>query len=173
MSGAGRSVARKTLEDIGCEAIDNLPLALVPILVAPAADAPAIGLGIDARTRGFGIAAMPETLGAVDLGFDVRFLANPHYIARSRPLCGLDPPVAAHIAEDAEFKPFFDRLWQLLRPLLPRYEQEGKAYLTIAIGCTGGRHRSVAIAEHLAARYRERDDLVVEVVHRDVDRFAG
>ncbi|HZU89636.1 MAG TPA: RNase adapter RapZ [Stellaceae bacterium] len=102
-----------------------------------------------------------------DLVFAVRFLDNPHYGAALRPLCGLDPPVAAHIARDAEFKPFFARLWRLLRPLLPRYEREGKAYPTIAIGCTGGRHRSVFVAERLAAQLRS-EGLPVEVAHRDL-----
>jgi UPF0042 nucleotide-binding protein len=282
MSGAGRSTALKTLEDLGYEAIDNLPLSLVPTLIKhAAADAPsgcslrsrgvgAIAIGADARTRGFGIAAMLETLETVvrrtgrdlgvlfvdcdderlarrytetrrphplasdrplgdairserraisalreradlvidtsalsaadlrrllyghfalpgsrlrlfvtsfayrhgvpreaDLVFDVRFLDNPYYVAALRPLCGLDPPVAAYIARDAEFEPFFDRLWRLLRPLLPRYEREGRAYLTIAIGCTGGRHRSVFVAERLAARLRA-ENLPVEVGHRDL-----
>jgi RNase adapter protein RapZ len=102
-----------------------------------------------------------------DLIFDVRFLDNPYYVDDLRTLTGHHPAVAAHIQRDADFAPFFDRLWRLLRPLLPRYEMRGKTYLTIAIGCTGGRHRSVFVAERLAARLREAG-WRVEVAHRDL-----
>src|SRR5439155_21696371 len=77
-----------------------------------------------------------------DLIFDVRFLDNPHYVPELRPLTGRDPAVAARIERDPGLSPFLAGLWRLLEPLVPRYEQEGKSYLTIAIGCTGGRHRS-------------------------------
>jgi RNase adapter protein RapZ len=90
-----------------------------------------------------------------DLVFDARFLENPHYIDALRGQSGRDPAVGAHIETDPDFPIFFDRLWQLLGPLLPRYETSGKTYLTIAIGCTGGRHRSVYVAERLARRLRE------------------
>jgi RNase adapter protein RapZ len=102
-----------------------------------------------------------------DLIFDVRFLDNPYYVDDLRALSGHHPAVAAHIERDVDFAPFFDRLWRLLRPLLPRYEIGGKTYLTIAIGCTGGRHRSVYVAERLAARLRE-TGWRVEVAHRDL-----
>src|SRR5260221_14558967 len=81
-----------------------------------------------------------------DLVFDVRFLENPHYVPALRPLSGLDPAVGAYIEADPGFAPFLDRLTALLVPLLPRYDREGKSYLTIAIGCTGGQHRSVYAA---------------------------
>jgi UPF0042 nucleotide-binding protein len=271
MSGAGRSTALKTLEDMGYEAFDNLPLSLVPALIeSAAADAPAIAVGADLRTRGFAIESMLETLdkvvgragrelkvvfvdcdderlerrytetrrphplagdrpvmdgirlerqvvsalrdradlvidtsnltaaelkrlltghfglGAVglrvfvtsfayrqgvprdaDLIFDVRFLTNPHYIPALRPLTGQDAAVAAHIERDPGFLPFFTGLWRLLRPLLPRYETEGKTYLTVGIGCTGGRHRSVYVAERLAAEMRDAG-VRVELSHRDL-----
>jgi UPF0042 nucleotide-binding protein len=270
MSGAGRSTALKALEDMGYEAIDNLPLSLVPALVENAAEAPAIAVGADTRTRGFAIKTVIETLDEAarrsgrdlrvlfidcdderlgerytetrrphplagdrpvmdgirlerrvvwplrdradlvidtshltsadlkrllsghfaldarglrvfvtsfayrhgvprdaDLLFDVRFLDNPHYISQLRPLTGLDEGVARHIENDAGFAPFFEGLWQLLAPLLPRYETEGKSYLTIGIGCTGGRHRSVYVAERLAARLRGAG-WRVEVAHRDL-----
>ncbi len=86
-----------------------------------------------------------------DLVFDVRFLRNPHYVAALRPLTGRDPEVAAFIAADPDFAPFLERLCQWLEPLLPRFEREGKSYLTIAFGCTGGRHRSPVLAEELRA----------------------
>jgi RNase adapter protein RapZ len=105
-----------------------------------------------------------------DLAFDVRFLANPHYEIELRDLTGLDPRVVAFIARDGRLAGFYDRLHPLLDFLLPQYVAEGKAHLVVAIGCTGGRHRSVAIAEHLAERYRDSDDLDVAVAHRDVDK---
>jgi RNase adapter protein RapZ len=275
MSGAGRSTAFKVLEDLGYEAIDNLPLSLVPAFVERAADAPAIAVGAHVGTRGFGDAAMLETVAAAvartgrrlevlfidcddarlaqrytetrrphplagdrpvtdgirlerqavsalrqradlvidtsaltaadlkrvltgnyaldgaglrvfvtsfayregiprdaDLIFDVRFLDNPHYVPELRPLDGFDPRVAAHIERDPGFAPFFDGLWQWLRPLLPRYENEGKTYLTIAVGCTGGRHRSVHVAERLAARLRG-EGLRTEVGHRELAQTGG
>lgn len=102
-----------------------------------------------------------------DLAFDVRFLPNPHYVEELRPLTGRDPAVAEYVARDGTLAEFYERLHALLDFLLPRYIAEGKAHLTIAVGCTGGRHRSVAIAEHLAERYRDREGMNVDVVHRD------
>jgi rhodanese/phosphatase family RapZ-like protein len=104
---------------------------------------------------------------------DVRFLPNPHYEAALRPLTGHDERVVAYIARDGRLDELYERVMPLLDFLLPQYVAEGKAHLTIAIGCTGGRHRSVAIAEHLGARYAARDDVLVEVVHRDADRASG
>jgi len=271
MSGAGRSTTLKILEDMGYEAFDNLPLSLVRALIEnAAADAPGIVVGADARTRGFAIESMLETLDSVvrasarqlrmlfidcdderlerrytesrrphplagdrpimdgirlerqalsplrdradlvidtslltaadlkrlltghfaleqsglrvfvtsfayrrgiprdaDLIFDVRFLDNPHYVPALRPLTGRDPAVAAHIEQDPDCEPFFSGLWRLLAPLLPRYEMEGKTYLTIGIGCTGGRHRSVYVAERLTARLCEAGRRA-EVAHRDL-----
>jgi UPF0042 nucleotide-binding protein len=105
-----------------------------------------------------------------DLAFDVRFLPNPHYEAELRELTGHDERVVKYIARDGRLEELYERLHALLDFLLPEYVAEGKAYLTIAIGCTGGRHRSVAIAEHLAARYSEREELTVTVAHRDIDK---
>ena len=104
-----------------------------------------------------------------DLAFDVRFLANPHYEADLRELTGKDPSVVEYIARDGRLDEFYERLHALLDFLLPQYVSEGKAHLVIAIGCTGGRHRSVAIAEHLAARDRDSDELDVAIEHRDID----
>ncbi len=108
-----------------------------------------------------------------DVAFDVRFLANPHYDADLRDLTGLDRPVVEYIARDGRLDDFYVRLHALLDFLLPQYVAEGKSHLVIAIGCTGGRHRSVAIAEHLAERYRDGDDLDVAVAHRDIDKRPG
>jgi UPF0042 nucleotide-binding protein len=108
-----------------------------------------------------------------DLALDVRFLANPHYETQLRELTGTDQRVIDYIAADGRLQELYVRVHALLDFLLPQYVAEGKAHLTIAIGCTGGRHRSVAIAEHLGARYAARDDVLVEVVHRDADRASG
>jgi UPF0042 nucleotide-binding protein len=105
-----------------------------------------------------------------DLAFDVRFLANPHYEPALRELTGRDSEVVEYIARDGRLDELYERLFGLLDFLLPQYVAEGKAHLVIAIGCTGGRHRSVAIAERLAERYRDNEDLDVAVAHRDVDK---
>jgi UPF0042 nucleotide-binding protein len=107
-----------------------------------------------------------------DLLFDVRFLPNPHYEGDLRPLTGDDPMVVAFINRDGELDRFYERLHPLLDYLLPQYLAEGKAHLVVAIGCTGGRHRSVAIAQHLADRYGPDREYLVEVVHRDVSHPA-
>ncbi len=274
MSGAGKTTALKALEDAGYEALDNLPLSLLPAVIPPAArDSRAVAVDIDVRTRDFGVDTFAahvapllaraevdvrllfvdcddevlrrrytatrrrhpladdrpvidsirlerqtiEPLRAradlvidttdlaegdlrrlvadtfaldsgpalrlfvtsfsyrhglprdADLVFDVRFLANPHYEPRLKPLTGLDPAVGDFIAADPGFEPFFASLTAMLLPLLPRYEGEGKSYLTIAVGCTGGRHRSVFVARRLADLLGDRG-CRVQVRHRDLDR---
>jgi UPF0042 nucleotide-binding protein len=104
-----------------------------------------------------------------DIVFDVRFLTNPHYVDALRPLTGLDGAVGDFIRGDPEFDAFFATLTRLLKPLLPRYVKEGKSYLTIAMGCTGGRHRSVFVAERMAAWLRESGERVI-VQHRELGR---
>jgi UPF0042 nucleotide-binding protein len=103
-----------------------------------------------------------------DLTFDVRFLPNPHYEAELRELTGQDDAVVQYVEESDGIGEFYERLTPLLDYLLPAYESEGKSHLTVGIGCTGGRHRSVVIAEHLARIYAPRGDLLVDVVHRDM-----
>lgn len=107
-----------------------------------------------------------------DLVFDVRFLVNPHYQPALRPLTGKDAPVGTFIAAEPAFAPFFSSLTTLLEPLLPRYAAEGKTYLTIGVGCTGGRHRSVFVAERLAAWLASRGQHVL-IEHRGLDRLGG
>jgi UPF0042 nucleotide-binding protein len=107
-----------------------------------------------------------------DLVFDVRFLRNPHYEPELKTKTGLDDAVGAYIREDKEFTLFFDNLISLLKHLLPRYAAEGKSYLTIAVGCTGGRHRSVFIAERLKTWLSKQGERV-QVQHRDLNRIAG
>ena len=104
-----------------------------------------------------------------DLVFDVRFLANPHYEPALEPLTGRDPAVGAFIERDPGFEAFFAGLVAMLAALLPRYEREGKSYLTIGCGCTGGKHRSVHVAERLARWLRQRGRQV-NLVHRDIER---
>jgi UPF0042 nucleotide-binding protein len=102
-----------------------------------------------------------------DLVFDVRFLRNPYYLPALKPLTGQDAAVADYVGSDPDFAAFYDRMTGLLFPLLPRYVREGKKYLTIAIGCTGGRHRSVMVANRLGGDLRERGWRVA-VAHRDI-----
>ena len=107
-----------------------------------------------------------------DLAFDVRFLPNPHYESRLRPLTGFDASVVEYVGRDGRLEELYARLLPLLDYLLPQFVIEGKAHLVVAIGCTGGRHRSVAIAEHLAAHYAGDERYMVEASHRDVERPA-
>jgi len=131
--------------------------------------APATRLAVTLESFGFKHGPARDA----DLVLDVRFLPNPHYEPTLRPLTGHDARVVAYIERDGRLAEFYERVIPLLDFLLPQYVTEGKAHLTIAIGCTGGRHRSVAIAEHLGRRYSEREDVLVEVVHRDADRASG
>ena len=104
---------------------------------------------------------------ASDLVFDVRFLLNPHYDEYLKNQTGLHEAVGKFVAEDPSFKEFFDNLTRLIEPLLPRYRSEGKSYLTIAVGCTGGRHRSVYVVEKLALWF-ENTGQKVQVLHREL-----
>ncbi|WP_337875164.1 RNase adapter RapZ [Elioraea sp.] len=106
-----------------------------------------------------------------DLVFDVRFLRNPHYVDALRPLTGQDAAVDAYVAADPDFGAFWARMTGLLDALLPRYVREGKKYLTIAFGCTGGRHRSVAVAERMATHLRTQGWRAT-VVHRELWKSA-
>ena len=274
MSGAGRTTCLKLLEDLGFEAVDNLPVNLLGRVVREDTAGPdRLAIGMDSRTRGFApeqvlaalhqaraaggicllfcecddevlrrrftetrrrhpLADLPGVTDALaaeralmapvkqaadmivdtsdlaipdlrrlltgrfggdvrslaitvmsfayrnglpreaDLVFDVRFLHNPHYVDSLRAATGRDPAVQEHIREDPAFGPFVTDLRGLLLPLLPRYRSEGKSYLTIAFGCTGGRHRSVFLAE-LTARWLQESGWEATTVHRDLDRAAS
>ncbi len=272
MSGAGRTSALKALEDLGYEAVDNLPLYLIDGLTETGRGRQRpMALGIDSRTRGFDGAAVSAALDTLvatagfdtrlifvdcddavlgrrytetrrrhplaverplndgialerrlleplkaradllldttemkpgdlrrileghfaldqsgemtvfvtsfgfrnglpreaDLVIDVRFLRNPHYDPVLRPMTGLDRPVADYVAADQDYDSFFEKLTGMLSVLLPRYQAEGKSYLTLAIGCTGGRHRSVYTTERLAAWLVDRD-FRAQARHRDL-----
>lgn len=282
MSGAGRTTALKGLEDLGYEAVDNMPLSFLPDLIESKVPGDAgdvarfLAIGIDFRTRDFGVGpfiqeldrllvdsefeiqtlfldcedsillgrfsetrrrhpldserAVPEmiqqeremlaplraradvvinttdlspwqmreligehfatTIDArlsvyvtsfafprgippeADLVFDMRFLLNPHYDPALRPLTGEDERVQEAIRSDPDFEAFFDKLSGMLEILLPRYEKEGKSYLTIAVGCTGGQHRSVFVAQALAAVV-EAQGWDARLRHRDIRRENG
>lgn len=270
MSGAGKSVALKTLEDAGYEAIDNIPLVLLPAVTKVGSGQRHLAVGVDIRSRDYSaqgfetiiqglkldkaieltilyldcddevlrrrftetrrkhplaldrpvidgiqlerrlighicdiadftvdtselraanlrrivagqIAAVARVLTVhvmsfsfrqglpreADMVFDVRFLKNPHYVLELNELTGLHKAVGEYIETDTGFASFFDKMTQLVMPLLPRFLDEGKSYLTIAIGCTGGKHRSVYVAEKLAA-YINQHGFEADVSHRDI-----
>lgn len=104
-----------------------------------------------------------------DLVFDARFLRNPHYDSRLRPRTGLDPEVGAHIEADADYATFYTAIEGLLALVLPRFVQEGKKYATVAIGCTGGRHRSVYLVERLSGQLQQAGWRVTRT-HRELAR---
>ncbi|MBL8675343.1 MAG: RNase adapter RapZ [Rhodospirillales bacterium] len=107
-----------------------------------------------------------------DLVFDARFLRNPYWSTALRGLDGRNATVRRYVVADRDYKRFFGGILSLLSALLPRFEREGKSYLTVAVGCTGGRHRSVVVAEQLADRLR-RLDRPVALTHRDIDTTPG
>lgn len=105
-----------------------------------------------------------------DVVLDVRFLENPFFVEELKPLTGSDKAVRDFVLSNVETREFLARSLELLRYTLPRFEREGKSYLTIAIGCTGGRHRSVALAEHMAEVLSNELGVSIDVVHRDVGK---
>ncbi len=129
-----------------------------------AGDAPE-GLALAVVSFGFRYGLPPEA----DVVWDVRFLPNPHFIEELRPRTGLDRAVADHVLLHPATRSFLEQFFPLLEVVLPEYEQEGKSYLTVAVGCTGGRHRSVAIACAVAERLRGLG-YAPSVRHRDIDK---
>ena len=104
-----------------------------------------------------------------DMVFDVRFLPNPHFVPEFRKLTGLDPKVAAYVRKFPQTREFLDRVTELMLYLLPHYVEEGKSYLTVAFGCTGGQHRSVMMAEEIA-KHLKKAGYQVKALHRDMPR---
>ena len=123
------------------------------------ADAPVLSVTSFGFSRG-----LPRN---ADLVFDMRFLRNPHWVAELRPGTGLDPDVAAYVAADPAYEEAVGRIEALIALLLPRYRAEGKSYVTVAIGCTGGRHRSVHVAQRIGEWLRARG-FSPTVTHRDL-----
>ena len=105
----------------------------------------------------------------LDMVFDVRFLRNPYWVPELRGLTGQDQAVQDHVMADARFAPFFDRVSDMTRFLLPAYGEEGKSHLSIGFGCTGGQHRSVTLAERLASVLAE-EDVQVSIRHHEMER---
>ena len=130
------------------------------------ADAPPEeGLHVSLVSFGFKYGAPRDA----DLVFDVRFLPNPHWVDELRPLPGTDEHVIEYVRTQPQYAAFMEKLEGLLDVIVPGYLQEGKSYLSVAIGCTGGHHRSVVVADELAGFFRQRG-LAVHVNHRDLDR---
>lgn len=103
-----------------------------------------------------------------DLVFDVRFLPNPHYVGHLQPLTGLNQEVSSYVFKWSDTQKFTEKVLDLLEFMLPQYKKEGKSQLIIAIGCTGGQHRSVALAEHFAKELS--NQYIVHITHRDIDK---
>ncbi|RFA32998.1 RNase adaptor protein RapZ [Virgibacillus dokdonensis] len=106
-----------------------------------------------------------------DLVFDVRFLPNPHYVTNLQPLTGLNKDVSSYVFRWTDTQKFIVKVLDLLQFMLPQYKKEGKSQLVVAIGCTGGQHRSVALAEHFAKELHK--DYITHVTHRDIDKRKG
>ncbi|WP_373893350.1 RNase adapter RapZ [Virgibacillus sp. CBA3643] len=106
-----------------------------------------------------------------DLVFDVRFLPNPHYVSHLQPLTGLNKEVSSYVFKWPDTKKFNEKVLDLLRFMLPQYKKEGKSQLVVAIGCTGGQHRSVTLAEHFAKELSQ--NYITHVTHRDIDKRKG
>lgn len=126
---------------------------------------PEQGLQVSITSFGFKFGAPRDA----DLVLDVRFLPNPHWIDELRPLPGTEAPVRDYVQGQDQYTAFMERLEALLEVVVPGYIAEGKAYLTIAVGCTGGRHRSVVVSEELGRYFAERG-IPVTVAHRDLSR---
>src|SRR5438445_695321 len=146
MSGSGKASVLKAFEDLGYYCVDNLPVGLIP--------------------RFAELVGQSSEIERTALVVDVRFLPNPHFVPEFRSLTGRHPRVAKYIRSFPQTKEFVQRISELLVYLLPHYIREGKSYLTISFGCTGGQHRSVMIAEEVSKRLRK-SGYRVKVVHRD------
>ncbi len=129
---------------------------------------PEQGLRVSIISFGFKYGAPRDA----DIVLDVRFLPNPHWVDELRPLPGTDERVRTYVRDRAEYREFLERLVALLDVAVPGFVREGKSYLTVAIGCTGGRHRSVVLAEELAAYFHDRG-MPSTVEHRDLNRGSG
>ncbi len=178
----------RVLDGITQEAAMTAPLREVADLVIDTSDTslPALRRLVESRFACDGVGltvslmsfAYPRGLPReADLVFDARFLRNPHYDPYLRAKTGTDAEVAAYVEADPDFQAFFDQIEAMLRLLLPRFVQEGKKYVTIAVGCTGGRHRSVRIVEKLADRLNGNGGLdmrygQITVAHRELQRAA-
>ncbi|MFC4601466.1 RNase adapter RapZ [Cohnella hongkongensis] len=168
----GIHLERKLLEDLkgwANQVIDtsNLkPAALKEKIVARFTNLDQNHISINVTSFGFKYGVPIDA----DLIFDVRFLPNPHYIDTLRPKTGVDPDVYDYVMKWPETQAFLTKLLDLLQFLIPMYHKEGKSQVVIGVGCTGGKHRSVALAEYLGRRLGSSDTETVRVSHRDSDR---
>ena len=162
MSGSGRTQAMHVFEDMGYFCIDNLP----PRLIAQLAELVGINTGVG---RHLAVTCDLRSQGLFDELLDVRFLPNPFYDPEMRTMTGLDKKVSDFVLDHPKTQEFWKAWTQLLDTVMPGYIAEGKPQLSIAIGCTGGQHRSVAIAE-ATARYLEGAQYHVSISHRDLSR---
>ena len=158
----------RDIADLAVDTSSLSPHTLKQLLAGHFALGPRVGTRLSVMSFSFRRGLPREA----DLVFDARFLKNPHYEPTLKPLTGRDPAVAAYVATDPDYGPFVEHLQGLIGPLLPRFDAEGKSYLTIAIGCTGGRHRSVALAEVLADWLRGVGRSVT-LTHRDAEGAGG
>ena len=177
-SGSGKSVALRALEDMGFYCVDNLPVVLLPDLARSLADRNiSAAVSIDVRNMPESpeifeqaMQNLPECIPIdADYVFDVRFLPNPHWDPKLRPMTGLDKPVAAFLDRHTEVHNFIYQTRSYLELWLPMLETNNRSYLTVAIGCTGGKHRSVYIAEQLADYFRSRGKNV-QSRHRTLEK---
>jgi len=160
--------ALRARADVLIDTSDMSPHALKAAIRARLAHDRAPGLSVSVQSFSYKRGAPREA----DMVFDCRFLRNPHWDAALRALDGRDAAVAAYVAQDPLFTPFFEKLSELAVMLLPAYKAEGKAYFCIALGCTGGRHRSVALAERLARRLNG-EGWRVNLRHRELEGRAA
>lgn len=166
---AERALLESTKEDAdkAIDTSDLTPAQLREMLAADFALLPDKNQGLTVTVTSFGFKyGLPLD---ADLVFDVRFLINPHYVDALRPFDGRDAKVEAYVMQDPDAPVFLDKLYDLMDWSVPQYVEEGKAYLTVAIGCTGGRHRSVMVAEKLGAHLSAHGYRVL-VQHRDVGK---
>jgi UPF0042 nucleotide-binding protein len=168
----GIHLERKLLEDLkgwATQVIDTSslkPAALKEKIISRFTNLDRNNISINVTSFGFKYGVPIDA----DLIFDVRFLPNPHYIEQLRPKTGLEPEVYDYVMKWPETQTFLTKLLDMLQYLIPLYHKEGKSQVVIGIGCTGGKHRSVALAEYLGRRLGSSDTEMVRVSHRDSDR---
>jgi UPF0042 nucleotide-binding protein len=160
--------ALRDLRELADQVIDTSPLNvhdLKRLVQARFSPQPQNDPSISVVSFGYRYGVPPQA----DLVFDVRFLPNPYFIPELKGLTGVDPRVSQFVLERPDAAPFMERVIELCRFLFPRYQKEGKAYLTVALGCTGGKHRSVALAAELNRRL-ETEGTRLQVWHRDIEK---
>jgi UPF0042 nucleotide-binding protein len=168
----GIHLERKLLEDLkgwATQVIDTSslkPAALKEKIIGRFTNLDRSNISINVTSFGFKYGIPIDA----DLIFDVRFLPNPHYVEQLRPKTGLEPEVYDYVMKWPETQTFLTKLLDMLQYLIPLYHKEGKSQVVIGIGCTGGKHRSVALAEYLGRRLGSSDTEMVRVSHRDADR---